>query len=551
MLPIPAGLEMSEFAHRIMENKYAHVKASGHKESWSEIATRVTESVVRPFLPNLVPRIKRLITERKLIPGGRYLYSAGRRYQQISNCMLFKAHDSREGWAELMSDCTNALMTGAGVGCVYSDLRGKGNHINGLGGKSSGPCALMKMVNEAGRYVMQGGSRRTAIWAGLHWSHPDVFEFVGMKNWSEAIHQLRKEDFNFPAPMNGTNISVILDDEFFDAYEDGTHPKHDLAHSVYWTVIPSMLKTGEPGFSVDVGENSGECARNACTEITSKDNRDICNLGSINLARISDKEELREVVELGTVFLLCGTLMGELPIPEMYKVREKNRRLGLGLMGVHEWLLRRDYTYNYNQELKEWLDVYKTSSIYANATADQFGISRPVATRSIAPTGTISIVAETTSGIEPLFAAAYKRRYLDGTTWKAQYVIDKGAKRLIEQGVDPEQIEDAMTLAEDYERRIQFQSWCQSMVDHGISSTINLPTWGSSINNESTVQAFGEKLFKYLPSLRGITTYPNGARGGQPLNRVPYTEAIKHIGTELVEEKETGDESCFGGTCSS
>lgn len=543
---------MSEFATRIYKNKYAHTTSEGNKETWEQTAGRVVSSVVAPYLPHLEAPITRAVEQRKLMPGGRYLSAAGRRYPQINNCFLFRAHDSREGWGKLTNDCVNSLMTGGGIGVVYSDLRKEGELVKGMGGASTGPCALMRIINESGRYIMQGGSRRSAIWAGLHWRHGDVFKFIVMKDWNETIHRCRREDFSFPAPMDGTNISVILDDEFFAAYHDKANPNYEQACNVYWTCIRHMLRTGEPGFSVDTGENDGENLRNACTEVTSRDNGDSCNLLSVNMSRVSSIEEFNDLCDLGTAFLLCGSLYGKLPVPEMYPVREKNRRIGLGLMGVHDWLVRRGYRYEANDELAKWMGAYRMSGSFAARWADKLSISRPVATRSIAPTGTISIVAETTSGLEPLFAAAYKRRYLDGQTWKMQYVVDETARTLVSQGVDPGLLEDAFTLSEDVGRRLEFQAWMQSHVDHGISSTINLPAWGSSVNNESTVTQFGNMLLKYLPKLRGITAYPNGCRGGQPLNRVDYHEAVRLMGTEYTENAEdVVDPSCKGGFCNS
>jgi ribonucleoside-diphosphate reductase alpha chain len=463
-----------------------------------------------------------------------------------SNCFLFKAEDSKEGWGTLAHDTCLSLMTGGGIGVVYNDIREEGARIAGLGGTCTGPCSLMKLINEQGRYVMQGGSRRSAIWAGLIWTHRDIFKFISIKDWTDEVKQCKLSDFNFPAPMDGTNVSVILDDDFFEAYSDPTHPLHSHACNVYWSTVRHMLRHGEPGFSVDVGESAGENLRNACTEVTSRDNRDMCNLGSANLARITSPAEFAHVVEMGTAFLLCGTLYSKLPVPEMYAVRERNRRLGLGLMGVHEWLIKRGRKYGPDEELGEWLKAYQMSGSFAHRYADKLGVSRPVATRSIAPNGTISIVAETTSAAEPMFAVAEKRRYLDGQTWKYQYKVDATAHRLIQSGVPPEAIEDAYTLAEDVDRRLEFQAWIQSYVDHGISSTINLPPWGSSTNNEGTVTQFGTKLLKYLPRFRGITAYPDGSRGGQPLTKVSYHEAVKHLGVEFVE---TGDRSCTTEAC--
>ena len=158
----------------------------------------------------------------------------------------------------------------------------------------------------------------------------------------------------------------------------------------------------------------------------------------------------------------------------------------------------------------------------------------------------------TTTGIEPLFAVAYKRRFLtEGTKWKYQYVVDGTATTLIERyGVNPDSIESALDLANDPERRIKFQADVQDYVDMSISSTINLPSWGSKGNSASDVGNFAEILARYAPRLRGFTCYPDGSRGGQPLTAVPYAEALKHKDTvydEIVDICSlTG-----GGTCGS
>jgi ribonucleoside-diphosphate reductase alpha chain len=393
----------------------------------------------------------------------------------------------------------------------------------------------MQMLNEAGRGIMQGGSRRSAIWAGLHWNHPDVHKFINMKNWSPEVRALKEKDYNFPATMDGTNISVILDDDFFAAYGSDKNPMHAHAHSVYWAVVRQMLTTAEPGFSIDTGANKGENLRNACTEITSYDDSDICNLGSINMARIDSIEEMERVTELATAFLLAGTVYSDVPYAKVDQVRTKNRRLGLGLMGLHEWLLKRGKKYGPDAELATYMDVYMKSGDYAAKWAKEWDLSVPLKTRAIAPTGTIGIVAETTTGVEPIFCVAYKRRYLKGNVMHYQYVVDPAAQRLIDQGVNPELIEDAYTLAEDVERRVAFQAWLQKYVDHAISSTINLPAWGSELNNDSKVQDFGNMLVKYLPELRGITCYPDGCRGGQPLTPVKLSTALKHLGEVFNE----------------
>lgn len=869
--------EMSTFAKTILEQKYCHTKEDGTKETWEEVASRVVDNVlaVIEISDEVKAKLKRAITERKFIPGGRYLFAAGNDYHQTQNCVMFKAEDSREGWSDLLYKISMSLMSGAGIGVVYNNIRAEGKIIKRTGGTATGPLALMQMVNECGRGIMNGGNRRAAIWSGLLWSHPDIHKFIVMKNWSKEVRDLKEKDFNFPATMDMTNISVILDDEFFTAFKDEHHSNHSLAQSVYWATIKQMLKTSEPGFSIDVGENEGENLRNACqpefatvltpygiktfgqivegdyiwsgnewtrlvrkwttgvkpvfkynttvghfvgttnhliysraekievgqsdsidlclgpktsirkedldiqdiidgivlgdgsvhkasnnlvylyigqkdqdyfsseisskitkhrpglketayevdttiqyyelpktyerevpdrfffgsdlkkcgflrglftangsvnengvhlkqssrklieqvqqmlsslgmhsyvtsnkekdvefsngvykckksyditisngrelfkdsigfiqnykqdkigksgalrntsssiksvedlgehevfditvdceshtywtgghlvsncTEVSSRDDSDICNLGSLNLARITSTEEMKELVELGIVFLLAGTIYSDVPTSKINQVRIKNRRLGLGLMGIHEWLVSRGKKYDIDSGLQEYLEIYKTSTEIAHKYAHKWNLSKPVKTRAIAPTGTIGIIAETTTGIEPIFCVSYKRRYLKHKSWNYQYVIDPTAKKLIDQGINPEHIEDAYSLSSDIERRVAFQAWVQQYVDHSISSTINLPPWGSEFNNESTMVTFGNMLLKYLPKLRGLTVYADGSRGGQPLTPVKYSTAHKHIGEIFVESEkvvyEAGDicDISKGGSCGS
>jgi ribonucleoside-diphosphate reductase alpha chain len=319
--------------------------------------------------------------------------------------------------------------------------------------------------------------------------------------------------------------------------------------------VLKVVKCGQPEdvFCCDVrwDEHSfvaeGVLVSNCC-EVTSFDTDDICNLGSINLANVESIEELRHLIDIGTAFLLAGSVYTDVPYTDVDKVLSMNRRLGLGLMGIHEWLLKRGKPYGPDEELGLWLNAYSKSGKYADAWADEWGLKRPKKTRAIAPNGTTSIVVETTGGIEPIFCAAYKRRYLKGKQSYFQYVIDPCAKRLIKSGIDPDKIEDAYVLAQDVERRVAFQAWVQQFVDHAISSTINLPEWGSEFNNKDLVRPFGSMLIRYLPQLRGVTTYPDGSRGGQPLNPIPYADAMKQEGIEMVEEQQNVC-SLTGGSC--
>jgi ribonucleoside-diphosphate reductase alpha chain len=220
-------------------------------------------------------------------------------------------------------------------------------------------------------------------------------------------------------------------------------------------------------------------------------------------------------------------------------------------MGIHEWLLKRNQPYEVGEELHDWLKIYRDhSESAANEHCDRLYLSRPKGYRAIAPTGTIGILAGTTTGIEPLYAVAYKRRFLsEGTKWKYQYVIDSTAEHLIEEtGVEPDTIETALSLAETPEKRIAFQADVQDYVDMAISSTINLPEWGTQHNNEDLVDGFADTLGRYASRLRGFTAYPDGARGGQPITRVEYEKAYNNKGVEF-HEHDICDITGHGGSC--
>jgi ribonucleoside-diphosphate reductase alpha chain len=546
----------NDISRSIFYHKYALTQA----DTWDQRAATIVEDVCgvmggrrTKILSNEEQDfLTKAISEFKFLPGGRYIYYAGRRAHFFNNCFLLRAEeDTREEWAALAQRSTSCLMVGGGIGVDYTRIRGKGKLLARTGGVCSGPMNLMYMINEIGRNVMQGGSRRSALYASLNWRHADIQSFLKAKDWDNKIPgsemtyaDIKRLDFNFHAPLDMTNISVNYDDAFLAQKE---------LPQVYMENVRRALSSGEPGFSFNFGNKQNETLRNACTEVTSEDDSDVCNLGSINMGAIESLEEFKDIVRVASKFLVCGTLRADLPYEKVHRVREKNRRLGLGLMGIHEWLLRRGHRYEMNDELRQWMQVYKEESeSAANEHCDRLYLARPIGYRAIAPTGTIGTLASTTTGIEPLYSVAYKRRYLvGGSDWKYEFVIDSTAEHLIrELGIDPEKIETALDLAKDPERRIKFQADIQDYVDHAISSTINLPPWGSEGNNESHIKPFAELLRKYAPRLRGFTCYPDGSRGGQPLTSIPYSEAQGRTGV-VYSEHDVCDITGKGGSCGS
>lgn len=842
---------LSHFAETIFKRTYAFTP----DETWEQCAARVAKFVADGD-GKLEEEFFWAISNRKFMPGGRYLYSAGRELPQLTNCFLKKAEDSREGWGTLLDTHVRALSTGGGVGTNYSNIRPKGTPIGRYGGIASGPISLMQMVNEVARHVMAGGKRRSALWAGLNWAHPDVPDFIKLKNWSTDVKALKERDFSYPAPLDMTNISVCLDDAFFKSVTTNSDTK-----KLYYSIVKSMCKTGEPAFSVDIGKNKDSTLRNPCClrgsmmlstpnglvpikdinvsdtvwtgkawtkvlhkwnqgvkpvyryetnvgyfegtddhrvlvagektaikettkidyatgedskleelnpqdiidgvvlgdgyydkeakkvmlciglkdtdyfqseiaelilkqrhkirrtwhtattiageelpytyerdvparflfgdkrkikgflrglfsangsnngkqislkqtsyllvrnvqillshlgikstvtvsnhgrfvkhtngtywnrksykvtisgdrakflnligfiqkykhnyiegtksfnwnshkithtqylgqeevfdimvedpshvfwtngllvsncEVVSDKDGDCCNLGSVVLPRIEDINELKKVTRIGVRFLYRATFKGWLPHEDFENIRQKYRRIGLGLMGLHDWCLKNHLPYEPSGELGKWLSCWANiSDDEADRCAKVYNDVRPIACRAVAPTGTIGIICETSTGIEPLFCTAYKRRFL-GNDGKMQYsyVIDPTAERAItEYGVNPEDIEDAYSLSTQVERRLAMQAFVQDFTDQAISSTINLPEWGEIGNNNA--KAFAETLLRYLPRLRGITCYPEGARPGQPITPIRYETAKKH--TDAVFEE--NEERCSGNVC--
>ena len=548
---------MTEFRTELGENIFKQKYASNPYETWADKAHTVVNSVCGDLdgqKNNLMSKgdrdqLTNYISQFKFMPGGRYLWYAGREARFFNNCyMLRLEEDSREEWAGVTQRSMSCLMTGGGIGVDVSLARPSGRQLKKTGGVASGPIPVLHTLNEVGRNVMQGGSRRSALYGSMNWQHEDAWDLLHVKNWHDiklggskeySVYDMKKLDFNYPAPLDMMNISLNYDDDWLATNDS----------EIFRENVKQALMTGEPGFSFNFGDKRDETLRNACCELVSSDDSDVCNLGSVNLANIESIEEFKDVVRLGSKFLVCGLIRAQLPYDKVEKVRQQNSRIGLGLMGLHEWLLKRGHRYEMVDELKQWMKAYESESKRsADEHCDRLFLNRPKGYRAIAPTGSISILTGCGgSGVEPVFSLAHRRRYLtDGTRWKYQFVVASSAETLIQEGIKPDDIETAVGLASDPERRIKFQYDLQKYVDHAISSTLNLPQWGTEFNNEDRVDDFAKIVKKYAHGLRGLTMYPDGSRGGQPITPVSYEEAVAKRGGVFEDNSE---EQCMSGVC--
>lgn len=263
----PLGAEVFRF-------KYAN----GPDDDWPILARRLVDDVCgsREGAENPLmskedrDQLIQYIIDMKFIPGGRYLYYAGKAARFYNNCYTAEAeYDTREEWGSLVNRVTLALMTGGGIGVEYSKLRPSGRILRRTGGVSSGPIPLMKIMNEIGRYVRQGGGRRSALWAGLNWQHPDVEDFLVAKDHPPELIQKKAEDFDFPIPLDMTNTSIGWDTDFIESVLEGDIP------SLWYESVKQMCRTGEPGHTYNFWEEENEILRNPCAEFISDRDSDV------------------------------------------------------------------------------------------------------------------------------------------------------------------------------------------------------------------------------------------------------------------------------------
>lgn len=264
------------FKNNLAKEVFYHKYALSPEQTWADKARSIVDDVCgegyygqwgHPLMSKEDrDYLTKCITEMKFLPGGRYIYYAGRKARFWNNCYLLRGEeDTREEWADLSRRAMSCLTTGGGIGIDYSIFRPAGKILSRTGGQASGPIPLMKSINEIGRNVMQGGSRRSAIYASLNWQHDDIEEFLKIKNWFDmpvgesgySLWHAKQEDFNFPAPLDMTNISLNYNNEFKRQIENGFIP------SIFIENCRQALSTSEPGFSFNFGTKENETLRNA------------------------------------------------------------------------------------------------------------------------------------------------------------------------------------------------------------------------------------------------------------------------------------------------
>ena len=469
-----------------------------------------------------------LMTEFRFLPNSPTLMNAGRRLGQLAACFVLPVEDSME---EIFNSLHHAAMihkSGGGTGFSFSRLRPKDSRVGTTGGVASGPVSFMKIFNTATEQVKQGGTRRGANMAILRVDHPDIMEFIYCK----------KEQ----GSLNNFNISVGVTEAFMKAVENGAdydlvNPRDNSvtdqlnAREVYDALVKQAWENGDPGIifldrlnrdnpTPELGaiESTNPCGEQPLLPM------EACNLGSINLSKfvireddtaVIDFDELRETVKLAVRFLDNTIDCSRYPLPEIDAMVKGNRKIGLGVMGFADMLYQLGIPYNSEEALKMAEAVMRTvqesareasrllaekrgpfpnidKSIYKDSEKDQL---RNATTTTIAPTGTLSIIAGCSSGIEPLFALSFVRTVMDNdrlievnpvfeAVARAHGFYSEDLMNKIAQSGSihdfeeiPPEIRKIFATAHDVspEWHIRMQAAFQKYTDNAVSKTVNLP----------------------------------------------------------------------------
>ena len=396
----------------------------------------------------------------------------------------FQVEDSREGWGMALMKASSGLLDCKEVVLNLSFIRPRGTPIKSLGGISAGPESLilmidglfnaimrcylkkrtlgpidwMKIANFIGRGVSAGGQRRSAQMSMLHWQHESIDKFVTCKDKD--------------GDLEGMNVSIVIDNTFVKQ----AHNKGTKANKLFDKVIKHSCTHGEPGlWNIELARKTvpEAIATNPCGE-QSLPAYGNCNLGHINLAAHKSFEEIEQTAKALTEMLINGTLKSKFPLQEFSARVDKDRRIGVGILGLHTWLVQRNKSFVIDKEDEEFFKkLYTTIRNHANKYAKKLRINAPETVTTVAPTGTVAIMMGVTSGIEPMFCAAYKRTYYTGgpdQQLDAKVFVDPLAKECLDKKI---KVEDSFSLTAEQHLSIQLKIQ-KTLVDNSVSKTINL-----------------------------------------------------------------------------
>jgi ribonucleoside-diphosphate reductase alpha chain len=590
ILPATGELKLTENALIVLEKRYLQKDAQGNViETPEEMFRRVSRYIASAELifdksarvSEWEAKFCNLMTSLEFLPNSPTLMNAGRELGQLSACFVLPINDTMESIFDAVKYTALIHKSGGGTGFSFSRIRPKNDRVGSTGGVASGPVSFMRAFDIATDVIKQGGMRRGANMGILNIDHPDILEFISSKEDLKAFT-------NF-------NISVAITDGFMQAVEQNAdydlinpHNKEVVgklnAKEVFSKIVDMAWRTGDPGIifldrinefnsTPNLGkiESTNPCGEQPLLPYES------CNLGSINLSRMVkrvnshseiDYDRLREVIKLAVRFLDDVIEVNKFPLEQIKEMTRKTRKIGLGVMGFADMLIQLQIPYNSDRALETAEAMMRFISEEATKESESLGMSRGTfpafngsiydtqngpkvrnANRTtIAPTGTLSIIAGCSSGIEPLFALSYFRNILDGQTLiEVNPYFEEAAKKdsfysaeLMQKLAEgeklncipsvPDKVKDVFVTSHDIspEWHVKIQAAFQKYTDSAVSKTVNLP-------HEATIEDVKNVyLMAYKLGLKGITIYRDRSRDSQVLNTGQK---------EAVKEKETDKEA--------
>ena len=523
---------LTETAKTVLTKRY-YLKG----EDWYELCNRVGDAIGNN--DDEKNSFHDIIYNHDFLPNSPCLMNAGTPLGQLSACFVLPIPDSMEGIFESVKNGALIQKSGGGTGYSFSRLRPKGSIVKSTQGVASGPLSFAEVFDSATETIKQGGKRRGANMGVLRVDHPDILEFIEAKD-----DPLKFNNFNFSVAITDEFMEAVENDEYYELIDPFTKKPgvRYKAEYIFKQIVDHAHNNGEPGvLFIDTANKANPTPELGVFEATNPCGEqwllpyESCNLGSINLSnfitpnKTIDFTRLRKVTKLAVKFLNQVIDVTSYPIPEIEKASKKTRKIGLGIMGLHDMLIQLEVPY----DSKKGRAIAAKIMFFIKTIAKKQSNSKNAALTSIQPTGTMSMIADCSSGCEPYYAIVTKKNVMDGQSFlmvnkhfervareEGFYSDDLMAKvastgTVLNHSEIPTKWQKVFKTAQDisWPDHIKMQSILQNNgVDASVSKTINLP---ASATKSDVWDAY---IMGYKLKCKGLTVYRDGSRESQVLN---------------------------------